>query len=323
MALTEIATKIDQVELFSNKLSLEFKIVNRLFQKYNFSLSLPDENFANKKIKKLINENVYDLIWISKGLTIKPDTLKYIKKKLPDAIIVNYSPDNIMERHNQSLNFMNSLHLYDYHITTKSYIIEDFKNKGARNVIFTNQSFEPTFHYPRVLTEKEKELFGADIGFVGVWEKERCDSILYLVENGLNVKVFGDGKWNQYKEYHPNLVIKSSIFSEDYSKALQAFKISLCFLRKINHDLQTSRTMEIPACGGFMMAERTSEHLQLFEEGREAEFFSTNQELLEKCIYYLKNMNRRNIIAKNGYERCIRSGYSNLNTLKKIISNLK
>src|SRR5690606_38676558 len=114
---------------------------------------------------------------------------------------------------------------------------------------------------------------GEDVGFIGIWEKERCDSILYLARNGIKVKIFGGGKWNDYRGID-NLEILPPLYSDDYSKALQAFKISICFLRKLNFDLQTSRTMEIPACGGFMLAERTTEHMALFKEGKEAEFFS-------------------------------------------------
>jgi len=156
------------------------------------------------------------------------------------------------------------------------------------------------------------------VGFVGAWEKERCESILYLANNGIKVKVYGDGKWKDYKGVN-NLEISPGLFSEDYSKALQAFKISLCFLRKMNNDLQTSRTMEIPACGGFMLAERTTEHLELFEEGKEAEYFSSNEELLEKCQYYLINADKRRMIAKAGTNRCAISGYSNEESIRRML----
>ncbi len=321
-ALSKIASTIDQVELYELKLSMFYKLANRLFQKYRLPLNLPDENNTNIKIKKLVKNNNYDLIWIDKGLTIKPTTLRYIKKLQPKAKIVSYTADNMAERHNQSLNFLNCVNLYDYHITTKSYIIEDLKKLGAKNVIFTYQSYESSFHYPRELAETEKEHLGGNVGFIGIWEQERCNSILYLVNNGIKVKVFGGGEWLNYKNYHPNLSIHPAVFSEDYSKALQAFKISLCFLRKLNHDLHTSRSMEIPACGGFMLAERTSEHKQLFTEGKEAEFFSSNQELLEKCLFYLSHKKERIEIAKNGYLRCLHSGYSNAETLKRIINTL-
>lgn len=322
-ALTKLSTHIDQIELYPTKPSFKFKIANRLFQNYRLPVPLPDEHKTNETIKTLVDQNNYDLIWIDKGLTINAKTLQYIKYSNPKCHIISYTADNMAERHNQSQNFLNCIPLYDYHITTKSYIIENLKGLGAKKVLFTYQSYENTFHYPRSLTIKEQVELGGDVGFIGAWEKERCDSILYLINNNIKVTVFGNGKWEMYKNYHPNLTIKPAIFSEDYSKAIQAFKISLCFLRKINNDLHTSRTMEIPACGGFMLAERTKEHLELFKEDKEAVYFSSNNELLEKCRYYLSNPKECLSIAEAGVKRCKNSGYSNLETLKRIIKSIK
>ena len=68
-----------------------------------------------------------------------------------------------------------------------------------------------------------------------------------------------------------------------------------------------------------MLAERTDEHLALFEEGIEAEYFDSNEELLDKVRYYLSHEDERKRIAAAGRERCVRSGYSNEDRLSKML----
>lgn len=320
-ALEKIADQIDVVNT-SGFTSLWYKIAYHLFL-YGIPIRIPENRKENSQIIEKINSTYYDIVWIDKGVTIFPETLQYIKKKSPKTLLISYSPDNMALRHNQSQQYLECIPLYDHIITNKSYILEDMRKLGAKDIRFVNNSYESTFHYPRTLTSEDYKEIGGDIGFVGAWEKERSESILYLAQHGLNVRVWGGGKWLKYKGMYPNLTIEDKgLYSESYSKSFQAFKISLCFLRKINFDLQTTRTVEIPACGGFMMAERTSEHQAMFEEGKEAAFFSTNEELLEKCKYYLFHEEERKQIATAGLKRCQTSGYSNEDTIRNVINNI-
>ena len=71
-----------------------------------------------------------------------------------------------------------------------------------------------------------------------------------------------------------------------------------------------------------MLAERTDEHLELFEEGKEAEFFTSREEMLEKARYYLAHSQERQRIAAAGRERCLRSGYSYHDRLRKILTQI-
>jgi len=87
-------------------------------------------------------------------------------------------------------------------------------------------------------------------------------------------------------------------------------KISLGFLSETNYDGHTSRTFEIPACGGFMLGQRSAGQLEFFEEGREIECFDSYEEMHDKIRFYLANDAARERIRAAGRERCVRSGYS-------------
>ena len=71
-----------------------------------------------------------------------------------------------------------------------------------------------------------------------------------------------------------------------------------------------------------MLADRTDEHRSMFEEGKEAEFFDSEDELLEKLSYYAKNEAHRERIARAGYNRCLASGYSYRSRVSEITSQL-
>ncbi len=321
-ALKQVADYVDEVNTAINPLSLWGRIAFHLFL-WGIPIRIPENNNENKQIRKLVAANKYDVVWIDKGLTIAPETLRFIKESSPQTIIVSYSPDNMALRHNQSQQYLECIPLYDYIVTNKSYIIDDLKSLGAKNVIFVDNTYESSFHHPYQLTDKDYKELGGEVGFVGTWEEERCKSLMYLADHGIRVRVFGKGRWANYINYSPNLKIElKSLDGDDYCKSLQAFSISLCFLRKMNYDQQTTRSVEIPACGGFMLAERTEEHQSLFKEGEEADFFSSDSELLEKCRYYLLHSDLRNTIAKAGYDRCHKSDYSNLGMVKRVITKI-
>lgn len=274
---------------------------------------------ANHAIVQSIKNHSVDVLWLDKALTITPATLRIVRQISPKTIIAGYSSDDLAGKHNQSHAFLCGLSFYNIYFTSNSYGVRELESLGVPRAFFVRMAYDSRTHRPVVITEEEKRQIGGKVGFVGDYEIERAQFIFYLAQQGIPVRIWGPN-WNKKcKLQHPNMKIEGRpLWGDDYQKTICAFNINLGFLRKINRDLHTQRSFEIPACGGFMLAERTNEHLVLFEEGKEAEFFDTKEELLEKVRYYLDHEDERKRIALAGRERCLKSGYSYHERIKEM-----
>jgi len=104
----------------------------------------------------------------------------------------------------------------------------------------------------------------------------------------------------------------------DYAKAIQCAKVNLGLVSKENRDLHTTRSLEIPALGGFFCAERTSEHMNMYDEGAEAFFWSDAKECAAMCKLALSSESRRQEMAKAGQQRLKRNGHLNEIILNQI-----
>lgn len=288
----------------------------RLFSKLRMPLDITS---VNKKIRGGVKRDDYDIVWIEKGNTIRPGTLRFIKAKLPSVRLISLSEDDMYASHNRSLYYRWGLRYYDFVFTTKTYNLEELKYFGAKQTVLFLDAFDEMSHRPLILNEDDKNQFGCDVGFIGTYEEDRAMKMLFLAENGIKVTVWGNG-WEKWVGKNPNLMIKNRpLLGEDYVKAINATKISLCFLRKLNRDEVTSRSVEIPACGGFMLAERTQRHLEFFRNSEEAVFFENREELLASVAKYLVDSESRERIALAGRARCLRSGYSHRDQLSHIL----
>lgn len=312
-ALNELGHRVVALGSEATDVRGEAVFDRRLSSRLLFKLGLPrDPVGLNRAVQAAVEDRPFDLLWVTKGLPLRPWTLAAARREQPSMRAVYFSEDDMFAPHNQSLYFRANLPQYDVVFTTKSYNAQpdELPAIGARRVVFFDKCYDLHAHRPVSVNAEERAGFGAPVGFIGSFEEDRASQMLYLAENGVHVRVFGNG-WDDWRGRHPRLRIEARpLLAGDYMKGLCATDINLCFLRKANRDLQTDRTMEIPACGAFMLAERTEEHRRLFEEGREADYFSSREELLAKVRMYLADPARRAAVAAAGRRRCENSGYS-------------
>jgi spore maturation protein CgeB len=307
--------------LLETELDLDYK--PNLWQRVRRKIGYPvDVVGLNNQLLPAISKFRPDLLWIEKANTIRPSIYQKIKLNFPNLKIVYYSEDDIYIPNNRSQYLKTSLPIFDIVYTTKPRNLQELPTIGAKKVVCIYQAYDRNFHQPLSLSPEERKFWGADVGFVGFFERDRAEQMLFLAQQGIKVRVWGFN-WQDWQNKHPNLLVEAKpVFNQDFVKVLNATRINLNFLRKINRDRHTSRSLEIPACQGFMLAERTDEHLQLFTEGKEAEFFDSREELLQKVQYYLAHETERESIAKAGRERCLKSGYSHHERLKVMLEKV-
>ncbi len=257
-----------------------------------------------------------DFSFFVKAYYILPSTLDETRTYGPNLAYMN---DDMFNRQNQTFPFFDNIRRMDCILTTKSFNVREYHAAGAPCAIYVPNAFDPRIHYPAQPTETERRHYEGDVAFIGTFRSDRADFLAKLANLGgeFRLNLWGSA-WEKVRrlDYWPkawawrNLVrcIRGrELWGPDMGKAIQSNSICLGLLFHGNRDLHTSRSFEIPACGGFMLAERTEEHRLYFEEDREAVYFSCFEEMVQKIRFYLPREEARRKIAMAGYERCQRS----------------
>ena len=298
-------------------------LFQRLLDCACWKLGYPRDQGLNEAILSLLSRNPADILWCDRPLDLRPDTLERTRKLNPAIKFVAYSLDDMAGSHNQSAYYLKSIPLYDLHVTTKSYNVDELKALGARKVLFVNNAFCPFVHFPVEPTPEEKLRYGGAVGFIGSYERDRADMLAALAKAGIAVRVWGGGWPDRLHSSTPNLRIENQcLWGDSYRTAVNCFDIKLGFLRKLNRDLQTTRSVEVPACGAFLLAERTREHRALFQEDVEAAFFCSTDELVMKVKYYLHNDSVRKTIALNGFRKALGAPYTYEAQLEQVFEKI-
>lgn len=104
-------------------------------------------------------------------------------------------------------------------------------------------------------------------------------------------------------------------------KIFQLSKINLNFTSKPIRTGLPLRIWDIMACGGFVMSNYQSEIPEYFTIGEEIETYASEEELIDKCDYYLKHEEERRKIAQNGFEK-VKKEHTTYMRLDDILHNI-
>ena len=297
--------------------------IESLYRRIRWKLRWPvDITNENRMLLERVTEYCPDIVIIDSSKVMKRSTQKKIRK-VCDCRLVYYIPDDVMGKHNLSHTLRWSFPDWDVFFTTKTFNVEELFIAGTRHPVLVGKSFDPAIHSPMSPDEVGEEYEAFDCVFIGTYEKERCNTINAIAEAGLTVVVYGSDKGNWAgKELHHRITLRPSVYSLEYRRCYHYGKIALCFLRKINRDKITQRSMEIPAMGRPMLAEKTEEHDEHFIDGKEYIGFRNDEEAVRVCKFWLKRDKERIKVGLSSRTRCLNSGYSSLDRAKFMIDKI-
>lgn len=262
-----------------------------------------------------------ELIFVNQGEFLGPALLRRLRTL--EVPIVNYTNDNPFSNRDglRFHRYRKALPYYDLLAVPRAENLEQAKRHGIRNVVRVWFSADEVLHQPRQLSAEARECYAADVAFIGTWMPERGPFMAELIRRGVPLAIWGD-RWHKAPEWPviaPHWRGPGMYDDDGYAAAVQSARICLGLLSKGNRDLHTTRSTEIPALGGLLCAERTSEHQALYEEGREAIFWQDAAECAAQCQRLLADEPLRQQIARRGHERARRNNHYNEPMLAAVI----
>jgi spore maturation protein CgeB len=293
-----------------------YKTAARLLRYRRHSLFREPLNDALRARARSFRPN---LIIVMMGFNIAPHTLAALKEET-GALIVNYATDDPFNPRIRTSDLIGSVPYYDVYASTKRAIMSDLNKAGARDVRYIRFGYKSSVHFfdPPV-TSTEQRRFGADVAFVGEGDADRVPFFGSLIRAipSLNLALYG-GLWDRHASLRG--YFRGSVYGREFRMALAGARIVVNLLRRDNRDDHVFRTFEAPACGAFVLHERTDTHMDIFAEGREAVFFESTEELIDKVKYYLLHDTERERIRQAGYSRTLAAGHSYTHRLGDILN---
>jgi hypothetical protein len=297
-----------RVELFDTHAHIPPNLVGRVEEHYLWG---PDIRKVNRMVLEGAREMHPDVVHFYQGHHYTAETIATVSQTAFASGLHNDDPFG-RPNHREYRLLLKALPKYDgYHVNRECNVGEAVAY-GIERVRVLMMYYIPWLHYPDALTPQERQNFGSDVVFAGHMEPDlRIDCLSGVIRAGLKCRIFGgDSEWKSAlpKELYESVQPIFHARGADYRRALCASKIGACFFSKWNRDQYTTRSWEIPACGVFLLSERTAAMQEFYREGKEAEFFAGAEEFIDKARFYVSNEGARRRIASAGYARVIASG---------------
>jgi len=272
----------------------------------------PQVDRFNRDLLEAARRERPDALWADKLLWMRPSTLDKLREM--GIVTVSYMIDNPFgPRQDPGWRlYMKDIPHYDLHVVQRDKNIEDYRSRGARDVIKIQTAYEPTIHFPPPAGWSDKDR-DRGVSFIGTPYDDRAQTLTRLSSKFSVAISGGTRRWERALQPEPfaSLYREGELYLQQYREAIWRSKINLSFITHSNQDEFVHKSFEIIGCGGFLLAERSAGHMSRFREDEEAVFFTGYDELEAKIRRYLPDEEARTRIAAAGHARGVRDGYHN------------
>ena len=277
-------------------------------------------------INNIVNSSIRpDFIWVDSGELFGKGCLRALKTLNCPVVLYNVDDPTGKRDGNRFNSLLKAITLYDLIVVVRKESENECMLLGAKQVMRVFRSYDEVAHQPFSHLSDIPEQFKSEVAFIGTWmrHEKRDEFLLDLVKQGIPVSIWGNRwqkspYWSELKQYYRG----KALSGRDYVAAMQGSKICLGLLSKGNRDLHTQRSLEVTYAGGLFCAERTTEHEDLYIEGKEAMFWSGAAECSTVCKELLTNDSKREAIRLGGMHKIRSLKLGNEDICREVINSL-
>lgn len=176
----------------------------------------------------------------------------------------------------------------------------------TEDIITQLKNAAPNFYHPgNAVTNPDRYVAAHQYLGMQASETERIQTLNELAKHFF-VDLYTRSDTSPLRNVHIHGGVKT------HTEMPKIFHLSKINLNMTIKPIQTGlplRIFDILGCGGFLMTNYQAELPELFEIGVDLEAYSSMEELVDKCAYYLSHEEERRQIAYNGYRK-VKEKYS-------------
>jgi len=259
---------------------------------------------ANRHIARAIADDAVRFVIVTNGRELHPAAISEARQSLErrGGGIACFLCDDPFNPVHRCESWLQALAEYTLVVSTKRQVIPDLVAAGCRRVQYARFGYHPPIHRP--VNPKALGFLKCDIGFAGNADADRLPILRGLAEgtSDLSFNLYGHG-WSADPVLRA--ITQPQVVGLHYSAAMLAATVCPCLVRRANRDGHVMRSIELPAVGAFMLAERTEEHQEMFDEGVHCDYWGSVEELIDKSRWYSSNPRHAAYIAHAGHAHVV------------------